>query len=198
MSVYKRRMEEATRNLKVNCAKHTVEYESGTLGGEPVELLTWYTPGTGFYLMRFMAVGPRLIVTGDIREGIYCRAPGLRWWASLNLQYFAEKCTASAKGSPPWEWDEEECLAYAKELIRESMRDDGERGLWRRFKDLGGPDAAAYEQSWYDFLHAHGTEFFGQDWWEMRFGKVISFDTAYHLAGLKLAVAQLQPAEVAA
>jgi hypothetical protein len=162
--VYARRMAEATANLAAWHGKHVAEYDAGTLGGEPVELLLWHEPGTGIGRMRFMCVGPRLIVTGDHGEAIYCRAPDLRWWAGLNLQYFVEKCQASEHGRIPVAWDGEEA---------------------------GGEAATENEHDWTEFCRDYGDELFGEDWWEIRFGRVISYATACHLAGLKLAVTRL-------
>jgi hypothetical protein len=171
--------------------------------GNTVEYLNWGKPETGVYRTRYLFTRGTLAVWGDVADAIY------QWHTSvgnmsalqgLGLDYFAGKCVASPHGRGYKIWDHDEARACLPQLLKdsaESIVDDTEADLKRRFEREDGPEALEFREAWLAWLNEHGDDFFGSDYYEYAsdIGVKIDLTCHAHLIGLKMAFEQLAKRE---
>jgi hypothetical protein len=77
-----------------------------------LKTLYWAKPGTGMYSIRYVIMGPVLMVWGDLESAVYRWSSSISWefLAGCDLQYFVGKCEASPKGRDYEEYDRDEWL----------------------------------------------------------------------------------------
>lgn len=177
---------------------HVATYSEGAVGGARVERLVWRKPGTNNYRVDYLSDGGvHLIVTGDLGDAIYqTGAHDLRWWASCGVDYFASKCIASEHGRGYRTWDGDAARVEIGEYLRDAAA-AGYRKASGAFARLSGWEAVEYKTDWHYWLQAHGSDFFGADYFEFaEIGEIIDARCEAHLVGLKRALASLEIQEV--
>lgn len=179
---------------------HTAQLTKGTLGAITAEHLVWTKPGTRINSIEYLCNGPQLVVTGDLGDAIYeTGADSLAWWSRCDAWYFASKCVASELGRGYREWDPDAACLQLRD--RFDFEDPEDAEAWSRLVLLDGEDALYSEQAWSDWLRDNAEEVWGANWHDVepwKIGSVIALRCEAHLAGLKLAVAQVASAERAA
>lgn len=156
----------------------------------------WAKPGTGIYQVDYYASGNRLMITGDIGAAVYVWSSPVtfHWLADLELSYFAGKCIASETGREYTEWDDEVAKTVLDSVVKDTMEGYQEHApeagvQWRQDLQNANPWGILHsEQEWVEWLHFHGHQFFGDDFYEMAsLGRVINMRCQGHLLGLRLA-----------
>lgn len=175
--------------------EHRATLTTFTAPGAPlIESLRWAKPGTGAYSVNYQTYGHRLFVSGDIGYAIYVvsEVQPLEFWASCDLGYFASKCVASPEGREYRVWD----AAAAKAALRESIREFSHERR-EQLAETGAFTAIDSAYAWSEWIGAHGGTVWGDAWEFGDLGKVVAQECEAHLAGLKLAMAQLRAGTVA-
>ena len=180
-------------------SEHEVRYERLR---PRLEILDFRKPGTNTYAIRFICLDGKVYVSGDIGDAIYSNyGPGwlLKDWATVELDYFAEKCDASGRGRGSKEWDcgyaDESLKCLVAEWDAEDDVDEETKALRKEsFKDALQNTATQYE--WSKWLEAEGEGLFGSDWWEhSEVGMRIGLRTHLHLIALRMAISKLKSQE---
>jgi len=165
-----------------------------------IQIIRWKKPNTGFYFIRYMLCGNYLHVTGDVGDAIYRFGADIDWpdFLSLYVGYFASKCVASSCGAGYKMWWPEAAEQRLQEWINED-EDTDERA--KRKLDLGSVDeygdtgiqACQDKMAWYHWMLEFGDSVFEDCASEMyNIGEDVALQCIGHLAGLKMAIGQLQ------
>lgn len=169
------------------------------------ETIRWKAPDTSNYLISYTLHGLYLFVTGDVGDAVYRFSSPTTFEAiaSMNIDYFASKCTASENGRFYESWDGDTVAkrlnewvadAYEKEEEDERQQKLEGRGEWWNLPDAFG--CAHVAEDWHQYLSHHGYDVFGNDWIEFgEIGKVVDVRCIGHLVGIKMAVEQLTAAQ---
>lgn len=171
--------------------KASLKTFQGEYGNEEIYFLKWANPNSIDYHINYIFKGCLLYVSGDLYCAIYrwSQPVGLNFLASLNLQYFSEKCEASPEGRGYLSWDCAEAKRYIKEyLSEEDYNPDG-----HKYSDLENDwiDLSS-EREWFRWLDNYGSKYFGSDFSCLSgAGEVIAMMCQAHLEGLKLAFKQI-------
>lgn len=158
-----------------------------------IQTLYWGKPGTGMYSIRYVIMGPVLMVWGDLECAVYRWSSPITWefLAGCDLQYFEGKCEASPKGRDYEDYDRDVALADFNEAIQRCAEEGYDR-----------PDSRAVEEGrraiecgaddWRDWMRDEGYCVFGDSWYEWlpELGKRTAQTCLAHLLGIKMAVAQ--------
>jgi hypothetical protein len=85
-----------------------------------IQTLYWAKPGTGHLAVRYVIMGPVLMVWGDLESAVYRWSSVISWkfLAGCDLQYFESKCEASPKGRDYEDYDSDLALADFNEDIK--------------------------------------------------------------------------------
>lgn len=164
-----------------------------------IKTLYWAKPGTGMYSIRYVIMGPVLMVWGDLGDAVYRWSAPIDWHflAGCDLQYFAGKCQASPVGRTYEDYDADVAWLDFQEAL-ERHAEDG----------YPAPDPQAVEEGrrairnghdeWHEWMRSEGSRVFGPDWyeWVPDVGKRVAMTCAAHLFGIKMAVAQMPPKTV--
>ena len=163
-----------------------------------LQTLYWGKPGTGMYSIRYVIMGPVLMVWGDLECAVYRWSSEISWefLAGCDLQYFAGKCDASPKGRDYEDYDPRLALEDLNEALKER---DGE--AYKRPSQTLVDEARNVvrygEEDWREWIRTNGYDLFGDCWYEYvgDFGKRTAQTCLAHLLGIKMAVAQLTKRE---
>jgi hypothetical protein len=165
-----------------------------------IQTLYWAKPGTGHLAVRYVIMGPVLMVWGDLESAIYRWSSVISWefLAGCDLQYFESKCEASPKGRDYEDYDSDLALADFNEDIKRRA----EEGYAEPDQQLVDDARQALRyglEDWNEWMRSNGSQLFGSDWyeWVPSFGKRIAHNCAAHLVGIKMAVAQLNQQQAA-
>lgn len=88
-----------------------------------VTILDWRKPGTFMYSVKYVMVGNKLFISGDIGDAVY----DLTWNATIesfdtvNLSYFSGKLSCSSRDR--WNFDDETANQQLDEWLDESIHD---------------------------------------------------------------------------
>ena len=187
------------RWFKDHVAAHQIVHcADGTL----IERLRWKKPGTGTYLVEYLRIGGRLIVTGDIGDAIYWWSGNhsMHWISNCNLGYFAGKCEASENGRDFKVWDSDvardRILAHFEEVHEWADTEDSTKAeeMKKKFEENHGWSAIHDQYEWVAWIREYGQEVFGDDWWESSIsdpGRTLNIRCYGHLLGLKMAFEQI-------
>jgi hypothetical protein len=165
-----------------------------------IETLYWAKPGTGHLAVRYIIMGPVLMVWGDLESAVYRWSSVISWnfLAGCDLQYFESKCEASPKGRDYEDYDSDLALHDFNDAIKRHA----EEGYKRADPDAVDEARRAIrngQDEWHEWMRSEGYRVFGDDWYEWLpgLGKRIAHNCAAHLVGIKMAVAQMteKPAE---
>lgn len=178
-------------------ASHVATYQSADMGGATVEWLKWKNPENGFYRVDYMCLGGTVLcVSGDIGEAVYnSGGKSMEWWTKCDVGYFASKCYASESGRGYKAWDD--AIARQRVIDEVASRRNDEYEI---DEDLVEEAIRAIEggrHEWDEWMRSDECRsVFGDDWWDYvpNFGVIVAPRCALHLAGLKMAFAQLQAA----
>lgn len=171
-------------------AKHVAQWDRQFSRLHPIEILSWRSPDSGFYAMKYIAIGGRLIVTGDVGDAIYyAGADSLAWWSRCDIDYFAGKCVASEYGRGYQSWNDD----VAHHRVWEWLGEEGRESRRQAWEKGYGKYALASRQEWLSWLGTDSAlDVFGDDYYERGgIGLVVDGRCHAHLIGLKLAVKQL-------
>lgn len=166
--------------------------------GWPVHTLNWAKPGTGMYAIRYVIMGPVLMVWGDLDSAVYRWSQAITWQflASCDLQYFAGKCEASPVGRTFEEYDRDDAFADFKNALRDRAEAGYENPDPRLVEDARRAIQNGRDE-WQEWMRLDGHRVFGPDWYEWLPG--LGMRTAQtclaHLLGIKMAVAQTSKKE---
>lgn len=176
---------EISEQIKSNYVNHVAHKNGNTL--------TWRRPNSRLYSVKYMIVDERiLVVTGDLGHAMYMWSEPVtfEWLASCDQGYFRSKCTASEVGYGFYEWDEDKAIQTIDYFASDNK--DVDSLLIRRAKNHCGN-----RSDWEQFLHDEGFELFGDneyDYYDI--GQTTHLRCRYHLAGLRMAIAQLSSVKV--
>jgi hypothetical protein len=164
-----------------------------------LKILYWGKPGTGMYSIRYVIMGPVLMVWGDLECAVYRWSSPITWkfLAGCDLQYFAGKCEASPKGRTFEEYDAHQALLDFDDRITRMVEEDGARLDPKIVQDARRAIRHGTDE-WHEWMQTNGQLLFGGDWYEYLpgLGMEIAQTCAAHLLGIKLAVAQRAKSEL--
>ncbi len=154
-----------------------------SMTGEQVpslEFLRWGVPEDCNWLIEYLRCGSKLFVSGDLgcatfRWSAEVRLAGI---ANNNIQYFGEKCQASAEGLHFIDWDEDR----AKEMLIDRI--DGDKKLIAEIKKKDAFKCLFSPETWRQWLEITGSPI---EWSDV--GVVHHWRMRAYLIGLKLAMA---------
>lgn len=92
---------------------------------EGVTILDWKKPGTNMYAVKYVMVGNKLFISGDIGSAVY----DLTWNATpesfdtVNLSYFTGKLSCSSRER--WNFDDKKAIEQIDEWLEETLHDIG-------------------------------------------------------------------------
>lgn len=181
-------------------AEHVATFTEHVPEGDkawPLSTLIWAKPDSGQFAIRYVIMGPVLMVWGDLECAVYRWSSHVTWdfLAGCDLQYFEGKCEASPKGRDYEDYDPDMALTDFNDAIKQRVEEG-----------YDAPNASAVEEGrqairygtdeWHEWMRSDGHRVFGSDWYEYLpgLGKEIALTCAAHLAGIKMAVAQRKQA----
>lgn len=159
--------------------------------------LYWAKPGTGMYSIRYVIMGPVLMVWGDLDAAVYRWSSAINWkfLADCDLQYFAGKCQASPVGRTFEDYDRDVAWTDFKNAL-EQRAEEGYPAPDQHAVEEGRRAIMNGQDEWRDWMRTDGHRVFGPDWyeWVPNLGKRVAQTCLAHLLGIKMAVAQIAKA----
>ena len=157
-----------------------------------VEQLVWAEDGTPNGRIEYVLAGGVLVVTGDFGAAVYQWGGqgmlDLETVAKFELDYFAEKCTASTIGLPFQEWSKTKAGQYIQAHFAQVLEVGGKRAhgkVMKAFADNGGLAAIEDREVWDRWLDQYGALAFPGDWMDLGdIGERVHPWCRAHMAGL--------------
>lgn len=161
-------------------------------GFKDMEVLYWKDPDSWNYSTTYIIDRSTLTVHGDIGEAVYRWRQEITWefLAGCDLDYFVGKCQASETGRQFQIWDEDECLAAAKQYLKDTGVSKDHEEILDYAKDY-----MYFQNEWAQFVYNdtdYGKYFLDDDCSLMSVGWDVHPRAVGHWLGIKMAIEQLK------
>ncbi len=112
---------------------HVAEFEKLN---NRVSILTWSSPNSSFYYIRYIFDGSRLYVSGDTGEAVFCltEKADINSIKDYDIQYFHGKMTAFCEDE--YSFDSDTAIERIKQEIEEAKEDMDLKRTKRKMKLL--------------------------------------------------------------
>jgi hypothetical protein len=160
-----------------------------------LKVLTWKKEGTISYYVRYVFDGPRMYISGDLGEAIFCftETADVHVQSQYSLDYFESKLQAYHEERRDFDADKavRRLRTWLNELKKNGVEYDHYemKEFFDEVRECSSKDQLAYVINKYDFISD-----LEPDYWEWMYniGDIIPLRIQAYLIGLKMASEQLK------